>query len=54
VFLLPRRKNERFSVDYMVEKMLMSAFVRLGPSDKPILHSDQGRPVPNTATLSLS
>lgn len=26
----------------MVEKMLMSAFKRLGPSDKPILHSDQG------------
>ena len=26
----------------MVEKMLISAFKRLGPSDKPILHSDQG------------
>ena len=26
----------------MVEKMLMSAFKRLGSSDKPILHSDQG------------
>ena len=26
----------------MVEKMLMSAFNRLGSSDKPILHSDQG------------
>ena len=26
----------------MVEKMLMSAFKRLGPCDKPILHSDQG------------
>ena len=42
MFLLPRRKNERFSVDYMMEKMLMSAFVRLGPSDKPILNSGQG------------
>lgn len=26
----------------MMEKMLMSAFKRLGPGDKPILHSDQG------------
>lgn len=26
----------------MVAKMLTSAFQRLGPSDKPILHSDQG------------
>ena len=26
----------------MVEKMLTSAFKRLGPGDKPILHSDQG------------
>ena len=26
----------------MMEKMLTSAFKRLGPGDKPILHSDQG------------
>jgi putative transposase len=26
----------------MMEKMLMNAFKRLGPGDKPILHSDQG------------
>lgn len=37
----------------MVESMLRKAFTRLKPTDKPILHSDQGRPISNARISSL-